>query len=196
MEKTIQVKKGVRGIPRIIQNILCKSGYYLPTQFNKPPSNAYMYHYFEIITLIIYAVLTVCDIANVALDGIRAYALWLLSTVTIVCTQAYKIAMGKRKVAHKNNRRHINKLSDRFFVFNEYIYTRPLIVEVISMIVAIILLLCIMVFAKVENIMVAISIGVMLRWVLYFLSLWNCMVLCIENFAEFYEASDICRMKE
>lgn len=191
MERVEPVKNNSIGIPKVIQKMLCFIGYHLPQQFHKPHRSAYIYSYIILATLVTYMGLTIWDISCMALDAFRTYALCLLSTATIVATQAYKISIGKRKETHIKNRRHINKISKKLCVFSEKVYKRPMVLELIFVVFAIILMLgMIILYSDTKNIVIARQIGCVLRLVLIFLSIVNCAVLCVENFAQFYEATD------
>lgn len=187
------------GMPQCIQKVLKKMGYILPPQFNPPSSKVYLSHYALIISFVLYAFLTIWDICCMQEIGWRAYILWVLSTLIITLTQLYKSKVGKyrvesdiRKLTHKKNRHHINKVST---VFLSQIYDKPLRCE-IRFLIVIFFFYAIVLIQRGIGVEGITPFGYILQTLLIILSVWNCVMLCVENFAEFYGAKDFCIIRE
>lgn len=182
------IKKRIVGIPVHTQCILKYMGYILPTQFNVPSIYIRIYHYAILCTIVAYAILTAYDITKVALYGIRAYILLLLSACTIVFTQMYKIEINKRKSkknqAHKKNRKHIYKGKD--IIFETKMYKLPLKIEGIFIALSVVFGFGVIIPIP-ESIYIC---KIIFHVILIFIAILNGVILCIENIAEFYQAKD------
>lgn len=181
------------GIPKYIQKILTKIGYHLPPQFNAPTKDVIVWHYALILSFVLYAAFTIMDIWSISIMSWRAYVLLGLSTFTIMMTQIYKIASGnyriksennKKKQAHKKNRRHIHKVSTN-------IYYLPFKYE--SILLAITFFVYLLVLERQRIGMNGADLFTYaLQGLMSIIALVNCGMLCVENFAEFYQAKDFC----
>lgn len=174
--------------------ILDYFNYILPNDFQKPSKAIYNWHYAIIMTLIIYALITVIDVYAFKFASINSILLWLLSSGTVLVTVGYNMCRSEDKIWKellkepqvKNRAKYINKNKKKEIIdkkFQRKIYLKALNMEKIGLIVGIIFIVAAWIYpVQGTKILFKIAMGI--------LAFLNCFILTVQNAAEFYNAQD------